>query len=224
MEIYGGLRDYFMAFGLGVLTSFTPCIYPLLPITASFIAGMDSRGTKWMAFLLSLLYVLGMAITYSAIAVIAALGGIIFGLVQSHPVTYILVAHVLIFFALVMFDIIPLPVFGFNVHNKIKMRNGWAVLLFGMAAGLALGPCTAPAVGALITYITLKQNILHGVALMFVFSYGLGASLILVGTFSGILSNLPKSGEWLVRVKYICGVMLILAAEYFIFKAGGIIP
>ncbi|MCD4781230.1 MAG: sulfite exporter TauE/SafE family protein [Candidatus Omnitrophica bacterium] len=224
MEIYGSFRDYFAAFGLGVLTSFTPCVYPLLPITASFIAGMDSRGTKLMAFLLSLLYVFGMAITYSAIAVIAAFSGIIFGLVQSHPITHILVAHVLIFFALVLFDIIPLPVFGFTIHNKIKMRNAWAVLLFGMASGLAMGPCTAPAVGALITYITLKQNILHGVALMFVFSYGLGASLILVGTFGGFLGNLPKSGEWLVRVKHICGWMLVLAAEFFILKAGGIVP
>jgi thiol:disulfide interchange protein DsbD len=130
------------------------------------------------------------------------------------------VANVLLFFALVMSDLMPLPAFGVKVHDKIAHKNLWTVILFGAASGLVIGSCTAPILGTLLIYIASKHNIIHGVSLMFVFSYGVGASLILVGTFSGILGNLPKSGVWLIRVKQFCGLVLIIAAEYFLVKAG----
>ena len=119
-----------------------------------------------------------------------------------------------------MFDVIPLPNFGFNLHHKIKTRNMWAVLLMGMASGLLVGPCTAPVLGTLLLYIASKQNILHGISLTFVFAYGVGTSLIIVGTFSGILSSLPKSGAWLTRIKQFCGFVLLVFAEYFLIQAG----
>lgn len=220
MELQGNFFDYFIVFWAGVLVSFTPCVYPVMPLTASFIAGINTKGTKLMGFMISLIYVFGLALTYCAVAVFAALTGKIFGQIQNSPVIFIAVSNVLIFFGLVMFDVIPLPNFGLNVHNKIKTKNIWTVVLFGMASGLVVGACTAPILGTLLLYISSKQNILHGVSLMFVFSYGVGASLILVGTFSGILGNLPKSGVWLVRVKQLCGLVLIIAAEYFLVKAG----
>lgn len=200
--------------------SFTPCVYPVMPLTASFIAGINTKGTKLMGFIISLIYVFGLALTYCTVAVFAALTGKMFGQIQNSPIIFIVVANVLMFFTLVMFDIISIPNFGVSVHNKIKTKNIWTVILFGMASGLVVGACTAPILGTLLLYISSKQNILHGVSLMFVFSYGVGASLILVGTFSGILGNLPKSGAWLIRVKQLCGLILIIAAEYFLVKAG----
>jgi thiol:disulfide interchange protein DsbD len=220
MELQGSFFDYFIVFWAGVLVSFTPCVYPVMPLTASFIAGINTKGTKLMGFTISLIYVFGMALTYCALAVFAALTGKIFGQVQNNPVIFILVANVLIFFALVMSDLMPLPAFGVKIHDKIEHKNLWTVMLFGIASGLVIGPCTAPILGTLLLYVGSKHNILHGVSLMFVFSYGIGASLILVGTFSGILANLPKSGAWLVRVKQFCGLVLIIAAEYFLIKAG----
>ena len=220
MELQGNFFDYFIVFWAGVLVSFTPCVYPIMPVTASFIAGFNTKGTKLMGFLVSLIYVFGMAVTYCALAVFAALTGKIFGQIQNSPVVFILVANILLFFALVMSDLVPLPMFGARVHDKIVHKNLWTVILFGAAAGLVVGPCTAPILGTLLLYIASKQNIIHGASLMFVFSYGVGASLILVGTFSGILANLPKSGVWLVRVKQFCGLVLIIAAEYFLVKAG----
>ena len=220
MELQGNFFDYFIVFWAGVLVSFTPCVYPIMPVTASFIAGFNTKGTKLMGFLVSLIYVFGMAVTYCALAVFAALTGKIFGQIQNSPVVFILVANILLFFALVMSDLVPLPAFGARVHDKITHKNLWTVILFGAAAGLVVGPCTAPILGTLLLYIASKQNIIHGASLMFVFSYGVGASLILVGTFSGILANLPKSGVWLVRVKQFCGLVLIIAAEYFLVKAG----
>ena len=173
-----------------------------------------------MGFFISLVYVLGLASTYCAIAVFAALTGKVFGQFQNSPIVFILVANILLFFALVMSDLVPLPAFGAKVHDKIVHRNLWTVLLFGAASGLVVGPCTAPVLGTLLLYIASKQNIVHGVSLVFVFAYGIGASLIIVGTFSGIIGNLPKSGVWLVRVKQFCGLVLIIAAEYFLVKAG----
>ena len=225
MELYGNIRDYFAAFGFGVLTSFTPCVYPLIPITAGIHSGDGFPGHEthgFFSFHCSMFWVWPLRIPRSQW--LRPLSGKIFGMVQSHPLTHIIVAHILIFFSLVLFDIIPLPVFSFTIHHKIKVRNAWVIILFGMAAGLAVGPCTGPVLGTLLLYVASKQNIWHGVSLTFVFSCGLGASLILVGTFSGILSNLPRSGKWLVRVKHLCGIILILAAEYFILKAGGVIP
>ncbi len=220
MELQGNILDYFIVFGAGVVVSFTPCVYPVIPLTASFIAGINTKGTKLMGFIISLIYVFGLALTYCAVAVFAALTGKMFGQIQNSPIIFIVVANVLIFFSLVMFDVIPIPNFGLNVHNKIKTKNIWTLILFGMASGLVVGSCTAPILGTLLLYISSKHNILHGVSLMFVFSYGVGASLILVGTFSGILGNLPKSGGWLIGIKYVCGFILMIAAEYFLIKAG----
>ncbi len=220
MNLSGNFLDYFVVFWGGVLVSFTPCVYPVLPLTASYIAGINTKGTKWFGFFLSLIYVLGLAVTYCSLAVFAASTGKVFGQIQNEPYLFLVVANILIFFSLVMLDVIPIPNFGANVQNKIKIRNLWSVLLFGMGSGLVIGPCTAPVLGTLLVYVATKQNILHGISLLFVFSYGLGASLILVGTFSGLLSNLPKSGVWLVRIKQLCALILLVAAEYFLVKAG----
>lgn len=225
MEISGSITDYLAVFAAGVAVSFTPCVYPVMPMTASFIGGMNTKGSKLIGFLISLVYVFGMALTYSAFAVFAALSGKVFGQIQNNPVIYIIVANVVLFFALVMLDVIQLPTFGLpnsgaNIQKKIRPRNFLAVLLFGMSTGLVVGTCTAPVLGTLLIYIASKQNIINGIALMFVFAYGVGTSLILIGTFTGILSNLPKSGVWLVWIKRLCAVVLIGIAEYFLIKAG----
>ena len=93
------------------------------------------------------------------------------------------------------------------------------VVLFGMAAGLIVGPCLSPVLGSLLAYVATKQNIVHGVSLLFVFSYGVGASLILVGTFVGLLESLPRAGQWMARIKQFCGIILILIAGYYIYQA-----
>jgi len=219
MELQGNFFDYFIVFWAGVLVSVTPCVYPVMPLTASFIAGINTRGSKLIGFIISLIYVFGLALTYCGLAVFAALSGKMFGQIQNSPTIFFIVSSVLVFFGLVMFNVIRLPNIGFNVQHKIKAKNIWTVILFGAASGLVIGACTAPILGTLLIYIASKQNILHGISLMFVFSYGVGASLIVVGTFSGILANLPKSGAWLVRVKQFCGLVLLLAAGYYLLHA-----
>ncbi|HLF18672.1 MAG TPA: cytochrome c biogenesis protein CcdA [Candidatus Omnitrophota bacterium] len=219
MQLSGNLFDYVVVFWGGVLVSFTPCVYPVLPLTAGFIAGINTKGSRLMGFVISLIYVFGIAITYSALAIFASLTGKVFGQFQNHPFVYFIVSLLLLVFALAMFDKIPMPTLGLSFHEHIKAKNVWTVIVFGMASGLVIGPCTAPVLGTLLLYTASQQNIWHAVSLMFVFSYGLGASLILVGTFSGILANLPRSGAWLVRIKQIAGVILLAAAGYFMYQA-----
>jgi cytochrome c-type biogenesis protein len=218
MHLTGSFVDYFIAFASGVLVSFTPCVYPVMPITASFIAGANTTGTRWHGFALSLLYVLGMAIVYSVLALIAALSGKVFGQIQNSAPFYFIVGVMLIFFAAVMFDKIMMPSLGGRGAHQLKSDNFWSVLLFGMVAGLVVGPCTAPVLGSLLVYISSKQNIFHGISLMFVFAYGVGASLIVVGTFSGLLGRMPKSGMWLLRIKQICGLILLVSGLFFFYK------
>ena len=90
----------------------------------------------------------------------------------------------------------------------------------GGVSALIAGPCTTPVLGTLLGFVALRQNIVFGIAMLFVFSLGLGALLILVGTFAGALSSLPKSGAWMVGVKKIFGFTMILIGEFFILEAG----
>ncbi len=218
MNLSGTILDYVLVFWAGVLVSFTPCVYPVMPITASFIAGANVKGGRGSGFILSLIYVLGMAITYCGLAVFAILSGKIFGQIQNTPLVYALIGVLLIIFALIMLDVVRIPYIGVQLKQDRPKSIG-AVLLCGMTSGLIVGPCTAPVLGTLLTYVASKQNLLYGVTLLFAFSYGVGASLILVGTFSGLLTLLPKSGRWLERIKQISGGFLLVAGLYFFYKA-----
>jgi thiol:disulfide interchange protein DsbD len=89
-----------------------------------------------------------------------------------------------------------------------------------MASGLVVGPCTAPVLGALLLYVGSRQNPAYGMSLLFVFALGMGVLPVLLGTFSGILAGLPKSGRWLLRIQRAFGVLMILAGGYFLLQAG----
>ena len=218
MDLHGNFLDFFIAFASGVIVSFTPCVYPVMPLTASFIAGANIKGTRWGGFFISLVYVFGMAITYCSLGAVAALSGKVFGQLQNNPWVLASVGVIFIFFSLVMIDVISLPTWGLNL-KKEKPTNMLAVLLFGMTSGLIVGPCTAPVLGALLTRVAERQNVFFGMILLFIFSYGVGFSLILIGTFSGLLSRMPKSGFWLVRVKQFSGLILFLFGLHFLYQS-----
>ena len=109
MQLSGSYLDIFVALASGVLVSFSPCIYPVLPMTAAFLAGANPQGSKKRGFLISNIYVLGMATTYGFLAVLAALTGKIFGRIQNHPAVLFLTALFFIFFALALLGIVKIP-------------------------------------------------------------------------------------------------------------------
>ena len=211
--------ELILAFGAGVLVSFSPCVYPLLPITIGYI-GASTQKDKFHAFLLSLIYVLGMAITYCILGVFASMTGKIFGQISSSPISFFIIGNICIIFGLSMLGVFEMHLPNFFL-NKFKARKSkFSVFLLGMTSGLIVGPCTAPVLGAILVYVATKQNLLFGISLLFSFAYGMGALLILAGTFSGVLVNMPKSGKWMYTIERLGGVVLILAGEYFLVNMG----
>lgn len=217
------LIDYFSAFFGGVLVSFSPCVYPLIPVTLSFIGAKEAQaeasGLKGLFF--SLIYVLGLAVTYSVLGLIASLTGRLFGQISTHPVSFLIVGNACIIAGLAFLEVFHIHFTKIALQNKVKRKGGYlAAFLFGLTSGLVVGPCTAPALGTALVYVASKQNVLYGASLLFVFAYGVGFLLILVGTFSSFVLSLPKPGHWLVRMKKMCGYSLIVIGEYFLIKAG----
>lgn len=217
----GSVLAYAAVFFGGLLVSFTPCIYPVIPITVGYI-GSQSMGSRTRGFLLSLAYVTGMAVTYAALGGFAALTGRVFGELAASPVSYLIVGNLCILLALSLFDLFRFPFPSFLASTGAVPWSGGVIgaVGVGMAAGLIVGPCTAPVLGALLLYVGTRHNIILGMSLLFVFALGMGALLVLLGTFSGILASLPKSGRWLLVVKKGFGVLMILAGEYFLLEAG----
>ncbi|MBL7130368.1 MAG: sulfite exporter TauE/SafE family protein [Candidatus Omnitrophica bacterium] len=218
MNLAGNPLDFFIAFGAGVLISFTPCVYPLIPITVGYI-GASVRGSRFKGFLLSIIYALGIAVTYSILGAVASLTGKVFGQIAGNPWPYFIVANLCIFFGLVSLGVfkVPLPTF---TTRRIEPKGIISVFIFGLVSGLVVGPCTAPVLGTILVYVGTRQNLLYGMLLLFCFAYGMCTILILAGTFSSLLVNLPKSGVWMGRIKRLCGLILIGIGEYFLIQAG----
>ena len=227
----GGLSAYlqesvflsFLAVYLGgVLISFTPCIYPVVPITVAFIGARG--GSKGRSFFLSLIYVLGMAVTYTILGAVAALSGKLFGQIQSNPWTYFIIGNICILMGLSMFDLFALslrtPDFITRMQSKKRMEGVAGGFLVGAASGLIMGPCTAPVLAVILSYAATRQNVAFASTLMFVFACGMGTLLILAGTFAGLLAGIPKSGAWMVRINRLFGWILLGAGEYFLIHAG----
>lgn len=201
------------AFAGGLLTSLTPCVYPLIPITVS-VFGARKAGSRAQAMLLSGLYVLGIAITYSALGVGAALTGKAFGSVMSNPWVIGLVAAVLVAMAASMFGAFDLALpAGLQARFSRVGGVGFAGALgMGLVAGVIAAPCTGPVLAAALAVIAQKGSVAYGLAVMFPYALGLGLPFFLIGAFS---LSFPKSGPWMETVKSIFGVALLAAALIF---------
>jgi thiol:disulfide interchange protein DsbD len=210
-------------FAAGVLVSFTPCVYPVIPLTLGYI-GARSVGRRWKGFFLSLIYVLGIAITYALMGAFAALSGRLFGEIGSSPISYFIVANICLILGLSMLGVFELPQVSLNLNKTPHKREGyWGAFGVGVVSGLIVGPCTAPVLAAILLYVGTQKNVVYGFSLLFTFGYGVGFLLILLGTFAGLIASMPKSGRWLEITKKVFGWILILAAEYFFIKMGGLL-
>ncbi|MFQ5629055.1 MAG: protein-disulfide reductase DsbD [bacterium] len=200
----------------GLALNLTPCVYPLIPITISFFGG-QAQGSAAKVFSLALVYLLGMAITYSLMGVAAALSGSLFGSLLQNPFVLITIAAIMIGLALSMFGVWELTVP--QVLNRMAggSRQGYVGSLFmGLTVGIVAAPCIGPFVLGLLTYVGTTGDPMLGFWMFFTLSIGLGLPYVILGTFSGSMKNLPRSGTWMVWVKKIFGFVLLGMAVYFV--------
>ncbi len=212
-----------LLFGAGLLTSLTPCIYPMIPITAGILGGAGAVGrSRRRTVLLTGTYILGLALVYASLGLIAGLSGSLFGSISSNPWAYFLFGNILLLFALTMLDVLPIaaPTRLLNWASQLGGRSAGGVFLMGATSGLVAAPCGAPAFGAVLTFVSTTQSAVWGFIYLFVFSLGMTAFLVAIGLSSGFLTALPKSGRWMVWVKKGSGILMLGMAEYYFVKMG----
>jgi thiol:disulfide interchange protein DsbD len=215
----GSPLAYAISFLGGLLVSFTPCTYPVLPVTVGYI-GSRALGSRRRAFLLSGAYAVGMASTYAAIGMAAALTGRVFGEVTAHPVSYLVLGNVCILLALSLFDVFHFPTPAFLSSPAGANGGAGGAFVVGMVSGVVVGPCTAPVLGGLLLYVGSSGHPVFGATLLFTFALGMTLPVVVLGTFTGLLARLPRSGAWLASVKNGFGILLLLAGEYLLVEAG----
>lgn len=210
-------------FGAGVLTSLTPCVYPMIPITASVITGTAKEDqSRARTVGLTLTYVVGMAFLYAFVGLIAGLTGTLFGTVSSSPWARLAIGNLLLLFALFMLDVLPLPMPRRLLQWAARREGGTygAVFVLGATSGIVAAPCGAPAFAVVLTWVAATQAGVMGFLYLFVFSLGMTTLLAVVGIFSGTLAVLPSSGRWMVWAKRLAALLMLVMAEYYFIQAG----
>ena len=209
-----GLLVSFLA---GILAGFSPCVYPLIPITTGVI-GAHSVSSKAKGFTLSLIFVLGVAFTYTLLGVLASVLGIFLARFFINPVTYAVLGVVFLIFGFSLFGIIK-----FNFFTSLpgyKYKGGlFSLFMLGAVSALAIAPCNFPVLGSILTMIAVKKDVFYGALALFIFAFGYSFLLLIVGTFTSVIVRLPKQGHWLITIKKITGTMLFLMGGYFLWRA-----
>lgn len=204
-----------LVFVSGLALNLTPCVYPLIPITLGFFS-RQSAGKTSRTFGLALAYVLGMSVTYSALGVFAALSGSLFGGWLQKPAALVTVAAIVLALALSMFGLFEIQAPGF-IRDKTGSKSGvLGAATMGLFVGFVAAPCIGPFVLSLLTYVAAKGSVLLGFGLFFTLAMGLGVPYLVLGTVSGSLKKLPRSGDWMVAVKKAFGFILVSLAIYFL--------
>lgn len=207
-------------FGLGVLLSFTPCVFPMIPILSSIIIGQEKNITTRHAFIVSLVYVLAMSVTYTIAGVFTGLLGENLQAVFQTP--WMLISFSLVFVALAFsmfgFYELQLPV---SLQNKLmelsnRQEGGTlvGVAIMGLLSALIVGPCVAAPLAGILIYIGQTGDALFGGTALFFLSLGMGLPLLLIGVSAGRF--LPKAGEWMESVKSTFGVLMLALAIWML--------
>ena len=214
-------KGYFWAFLFvfvgGILTSFTPCVYPLIPITVS-VFGAGESVSRLRSFLLSVTYVMGIALTYSILGVAVASTGAVFGQIMADPRVMVPVCGILIALGLSMLGVFELRV-PYAVQNRLNTVGGAGfagAFAMGTVAGIIAAPCTGPALGAVLSYVATTESVFLGFWLLLTYAIGMGLLFIVIGTFSSAIAALPRSGGWMYILENIFGVAIITVALYFL--------
>jgi cytochrome c-type biogenesis protein len=202
----------------GIVTSIGPCNIAMIPLVIAFVGG-HKQVTRRRSLALSAAFALGLAITLSALGVVAALlGGLIGG---NTRLWYYLVAAVCIVMGLQWagFVSLPLPDLAARLRERMKRRGVLGALLLGLASGLVASGCATPALAAILTLVMAKGAIAYGAALLLVYGLGRGVPIVIFGTFAGWLKAMPALMRWSARLEQASGLTMILIGLYFLWIA-----
>jgi thiol:disulfide interchange protein DsbD len=204
----------------GVGSSLTPCVYPMIPITMSVIGASGDEG-RLRSFLRSLVYVGGICVTYSSLGLFAAMTGGMFGAALQNPWVLGGISAFMFVMAAAMFGAyeFALPESWTQRASMAGSGGGWlGSFVVGTVAGVVAAPCTGPVVAFLLPLIAAMPPY-QATLVMVAYSVGLGTLFLVLGTFAGAISSLPRSGGWMVTVKHVFGLVITAAGLYFLDKA-----
>ena len=210
----------FFLLGLGL--AFTPCVLPMLPLLSAIVIGSQQRPNMWRALGLSVVYVQGMALTYTLLGLVVAAIGFPFQVALQHPAVMIGLSVIFVLLALSMFGLFNLQLPA-NWQTKLTLLSQrqqagafGGVFLMGMIAGLVASPCTsAPLSGALL-YVAQSGDLLTGALTLYLLALGMGVPLILITLFGNKI--LPKSGMWMETVKKLFGFVMLALPVFLLSR------
>ena len=207
----------FFIFLFGLLTAFSPCVFPMVPITMG-VLGFTNTSNRLKGFIIGLSYSLGLALTYSLIGLAAALSGGFIGQSLANP--YI-VWGIFIFY--ILMGLALLDIFSFKTPDKlshllakIKIKGVVGAFLAGAIGGVIASPCVGPAVASILAHVAHKNDPVYGFIALFTYGMGLGSLFIAMGVFYGELPRVLKPGKWMLYTKYLLAGLVFLGAAIFI--------
>jgi len=212
---HGWLWAFVTVFVGGFLTSLTPCVYPMISITVSLFGGRGDHVKRSRAMALAGAYVGGIGVMYTALGVSFALAGKAFGTFMSSP--YVMVPIAILFFVMAasMFGAFELAL-PTGLQTRLSGFGGkgfGGAFLMGLVGGIIAAPCTGPVLASVLAYVATTRSVMMGGSLLFTYALGMGVLFFVIAAFA---VSLPKSGAWMDAVKSLFGVIMILAALYFL--------
>lgn len=211
----GWVLAYLGVFAAGVLTSLTPCVYPMIPIVVSVFGARDEKVTRARAFFLATMYVVGMGVMFSGLGVVVALTGKAFGTLLANPWFVVPLVLFYVLLAASMFGAfeLNLPPALQDRLSRVGGKGTLGAFAMGLVGGLTAAPCTGPILAGLLAFVATTRNVPLGFTLLFTYAVGIGVLFWVIATFA---VSLPRSGRWMEWVKSIAGIALLVVGAYFL--------
>lgn len=215
----GLLWTFILVFFAGLLTSFTPCVFPMIPITIAVLAKDAQKRTRLQSVILSFTYVLGIALTYAILGVIAASTGSLFGALLTSTSFLVFMCAVFLAMSFSLFGFYEIQPPAFLRDRLSRSGQGGGILnafLSGIIAGVVASPCVGPVLVGILTYVAQSKDVFLGFWLLFVFALGMGMLFLVIGISTQATKLLPKSGAWMDAVKHLSGILMLGVFYYYL--------